>query len=156
MPSNNLNLCLQIESDASNLPSQTELLCWANTAIDPLDTPCELVIRIVDEAESQMLNQTYRHKDTPTNVLAFAADAQMNQLLDKPEIGSLVICAAVVQAEAEQQHKALNAHWAHMVIHGCLHLLGYDHQTATEAEQMEKREIALLKQLGLANPYQSS
>jgi probable rRNA maturation factor len=112
----------------------------------------QLTIRITDEAEIQELNRTYRHKDKPTNVLSFPFEAPPG--VEIPLLGDIIICAAVVAREAGEQGKPLQAHWAHMVIHGTLHLLGYDHIDETEAEQMEGLEITLLAGLGYANPYQ--
>ena len=101
--------------------------------------------------EGQSLNHTYRGKDYATNVLSFPADLPPE--LDLPLLGDLVVCAPVVAREATEQHKQLNAHWAHMVIHGCLHLLGYDHIDDAEADEMEALERELLAQLGIADPY---
>lgn len=104
-------------------------------------------MRIVDEAESQQLNTSYRYKLGPTNVLSFPySDAS----------GDIVICAPLVQQEAKAQNKTETAHWAHLVIHGTLHVCGYDHREPTEAEHMEKLETDALTQLGFANPYQDS
>ncbi len=112
----------------------------------------ELTIRLVDEAEGLELNSTYRHKDYATNVLSFPADVP-DELLDIPLLGDLVICAPVVAREALEQRKPLQAHWAHLVIHGCLHLLGYDHIDDAEAEEMETLERELLAELGHPDPY---
>ena len=106
----------------------------------------ELTIRIVDEAESQALNRDYRGKDKPTNVLSFGGDEGV--------LGDLVICAPVVAREAIEQNKTLREHWAHMVVHGCLHLQGYDHEIEADAQKMEAREIRILKSLGFPDPYQ--
>ena len=111
----------------------------------------ELVIRIVDEPESQQLNKTYRGKDRPTNVLSFPFDAPPE--VGSPLLGDLVICAPVVIKESQQQGKTELAHWAHMVVHGVLHLQGYDHQTDTEAEQMEGLERSILQRLHFPDPY---
>ena len=112
----------------------------------------ELSVRVVARGESQRLNALYRGKDYATNVLSFpAAGAHMGHL------GDLVICAAVVRSEALEQGKPLAAHWAHLVIHGCLHLLGFDHERgAADARRMERREIALLARLGLPDPYRGA
>lgn len=108
----------------------------------------ELCIRIVDEAESAELNQRYRKKNGPTNVLAFPVGSNQLGLL-----GDLVICAKVIRKEAFEQGKTLNAHFSHMVVHGVLHLLGFDHQTDKQALEMESLEIKFLQKLGFSNPY---
>ena len=107
---------------------------------------------LVDEAEGRELNRTWRQKDYATNVLSFPADVP-DELLDIPLLGDLVICVAVVEREAAEQGKELEAHWAHLVIHGCLHLLGYDHIDDDEAEEMETLEQTLLAELGHPDPY---
>ena len=134
----------------TGLPDENLLRQWAEIAlINKLDA--QLGIRIVDEAESQSLNHDYRGKDRPTNVLSFAME--LPEELELVMLGDLVICAPVVAREAAAQDKSLQAHWAHMVIHGVLHLQGYDHIADDEAEQMEALEIRLLQQLGFSNPY---
>ena len=105
----------------------------------------------MDEGESQSLNHSYRDKDKPTNVLSFPYEQAPGMYV--PLLGDLVICAPVVIQEALEQEKPVEAHWAHMVLHGVLHLLGYDHIETDEAEQMEKLEVTLLGKLGYANPY---
>ncbi|MEC7815659.1 MAG: rRNA maturation RNase YbeY [Pseudomonadota bacterium] len=132
------------------LPGQAELERWAALAWQGED-PSEVTIRIVDEYESQALNHQYRGKDKPTNVLSFPFEAPPG--ITVPLAGDLVICAPVVEREAREQHKAPEAHWAHMVVHGMLHLQGYDHIDDEDAEVMESLEIRLLSQLGFANPY---
>lgn len=147
----NLELDIQRASSAPDLPDDESFRRWAGLALQN-QPGHELTIRLVDESESQDLNQQYRGKDYPTNVLSFPADLPPE--LNIPLLGDLVICAQVVAREANEQHKSLQAHWAHMVIHGCLHLIGYDHMDDTEAEQMESLERQLLAQLGIADPYQ--
>ncbi|TWH71474.1 putative rRNA maturation factor [Azomonas agilis] len=133
-------------------PNQDEFYRWCTLALRERQADSELTIRLVDEAEGRELNHTYRHKDYPTNVLSFPADIPEG-LLDIPLLGDLVICVPVVQREAIEQGKALEAHWAHLVIHGCLHLLGYDHLEDAEAEVMEHLERQLLAELGYPDPY---
>ncbi|MFU8838246.1 MAG: rRNA maturation RNase YbeY [Thiohalomonadaceae bacterium] len=145
-------LDLQIASNAPNLPSAAELERWAGAALAGQPEEAELTIRIVDEDEIQQLNRDYRGKDYTTNVLSFPFEAPPG--MDLPLLGDVVICAGVVAREAAEQDKALHAHWAHMVIHGCLHLLGHDHIEEAEADQMEGLEIHLLAALGYPNPYQ--
>ena len=149
----NIELDLQIACDNAQLPSQEDFEKWATLALTnrtEIEDP-ELTIRITDSEESQQLNHEYRGKDKPTNVLSFPFEAPPEVPL--PLLGDLVICAQVVEREAEEQNKPLNHHWAHMVIHGCLHLLGYDHITDNEAGEMEGIETELLAQLGIADPY---
>ncbi|WP_295803619.1 rRNA maturation RNase YbeY [uncultured Microbulbifer sp.] len=144
-------LDVQRATTQSPLPSDEALTTWATAAVGEQRDCAEISLRIVDEAESQALNNQYRGKDKPTNVLSFPADIPAE--LGLPLLGDLVICAQVVAREAEQQHKALSAHWAHMVVHGTLHLLGYDHIEDDEAEIMENLETRILAQLGIADPY---
>ena len=133
-------------------PSINEFQAWVDLALRD-DAPAQVSIRIVNEDESQSLNKTYRGKDKPTNVLSFPMDVP--EQLNIPMLGDLVICAPVVEREARQQHKSSTEHWAHMVIHGMLHLQGYDHVSEEQATEMESLEINLLQQLGFANPYES-
>lgn len=149
-PATSLELDIQRASASADLPDDDSFRRWAGLALQ--DRPGhELTIRLVDEAESQTLNRDYRHKDYPTNVLSFPADLPPE--LNIPLLGDLVICAPVVEREAREQNKPLQAHWAHMVIHGCLHLTGYDHMDDSEAEEMESLERQLLAQLGIDDPY---
>ena len=111
-----------------------------------------LCVRVVGAATSRRLNREYRGKDKPTNVLSFPASAPERELAGS--LGDLVICAAVVAAEARKQGKAPRAHWAHMVVHGVLHLHGHDHQSARDASRMERLEVEILRGFGYQNPYQ--
>lgn len=133
-------------------PIDADFRRWCELALQQRKADSEMTIRLVDEAEARELNHTYRHKDYATNVLSFPADVP-DELLDIPLLGDLVICVAVVEREAAEQGKSLEAHWAHLVIHGCLHLLGYDHIEDEEAEEMESLERELLAQLGHPDPY---
>ncbi len=135
-------------------PDLAKFQSWAAAALQEVAEDCELSIRIVDAAESQQLNRDYRGKDKPTNVLSFPFESPVP--LQPRLLGDLVICAPVVTAEAAEQGKAELNHWAHLTIHGCLHLLGYDHINDDEAEQMENREIAILRQFNIENPYLES
>ena len=112
----------------------------------------EVTVRICDSAESQQLNNDYRGKDKPTNVLSFVFEAPTH--IESPFLGDLVICAALVEREAKEQNKAILDHWAHLCIHGLLHLLGYDHIEEEEALEMENLETHVLAQLGIDDPYQ--
>ena len=145
-----IELDIQRASEAPEQPDDDSFLRWVGLALGA-GTDRELTIRLVDEDEGRSLNHTYRGKDYATNVLSFPA--ALPPELDLPLLGDLVVCAPVVAREATEQGKPLNAHWAHMVIHGCLHLLGYDHIDDTEADEMETLERELLAQLSIADPY---
>ena len=147
-----IELDLQLATQASDLPAEAQLRRWVELALRQRTADSELTIRLVDAEEGQELNRTYRHKDYATNVLSFPAEVPEG-LLDIPLLGDLVICVPVVEREAREQNKALEAHWAHLVIHGCLHLLGYDHIDDEEAEEMEGLERQLLAELGYPDPY---
>ena len=147
-----IELDLQLATEASDLPAEAQLRRWVELALRQRTADSELTIRLVDAAEGQELNRTYRHKDYATNVLSFPAEVP-DGLLDIPLLGDLVICVPVVEREAREQNKTLEAHWAHLVIHGCLHLLGYDHIDDEEAEEMESLERELLAELGHPDPY---
>lgn len=138
--------------DHNGLPSETTFQNWLEAFLPQFQSESEITIRIVDIAESQNLNLTYRGKDKPTNVLSFPFEAPENITL--PLLGDLIICRQVVEKEAIEQQKNQDAHWAHMVIHGCLHLLGYDHLTDFEAEEMETIETEIMQKLGYPDPYQ--
>lgn len=144
---------LQIATEASDLPSQTDIEQWARAALQNGDPDAELSVRIVGNEESQTLNAHYRQKDKPTNVLSFPAD--LPEGVDIPLLGDLVICAPVVEVEAQQQGKTSQAHWAHMVVHGTLHLQGYDHIDDAEAEVMETLETQILCKMGYPAPYEN-
>ena len=139
-----LSLSVQFVSSIANLPSATQLRKWAKAALR-VDT--EVTIRIVDEDEGRALNLAYRHKDYATNVLTFP-------LTEEPHLmGDIVICAPVAVKEAVEQHKSIEVHFAHLTVHGVLHLHGYDHEDTHQAELMESIEIQILAKLGYANPY---
>ncbi|TDJ24371.1 MAG: rRNA maturation RNase YbeY [Gammaproteobacteria bacterium] len=141
---------LQNDESLTNLPVQQDFETWVNAALVQKFDNLEQTIRLVGEAESRALNSQYRAKNAPTNVLSFTVE---NDYLDYECLGDLVICAPIVEQEAQQQGKPLPAHWAHMVIHGMLHLQGYDHQNAAEASVMEALEAKILSTLGYTNPY---
>jgi len=151
MPLRQLDIQRIIELDS--LPSDDDFQLWVDRALADYSQDAEVVIRIVDTEEMAELNSQYRNKQGPTNILSFPFE-----LPDGVEgidlLGDLVVCAAVLEQEAKQQNKALSAHWAHIIIHGVLHLLGYDHLTADEAIEMESKEIVLLQELHIDNPYQ--
>lgn len=144
---------IQYASAATNLPTEQQLLQWVTAALNGAKQtePVELTIRIVDTEEGQALNRDYRQRDYATNVLSFPFDADIE--LPVQLLGDLVICAPVVIREAAEQQKPALAHWAHMVVHGSLHLLGYDHIDDDDAVTMESLEVAIMAELGFANPY---
>ncbi len=144
---------------AEPTPEDAELSRWAQLALRDAPRDGEVVLRLVDASESQDLNAQYRGRDKPTNVLSFGAEPMpelMQALESDLPLGDLVICAAVVNAEAAEQGKSPAAHWAHMVIHGCLHLQGHDHQQPEEAQRMEAIERALLAELQYPDPYEQT
>jgi probable rRNA maturation factor len=138
-------------------PSRVRMSSWAARALGRRGVGREIGVRVVNSAESRALNKLWRGKDKATNVLSFPAPAQSRRgkpLDYKLPFGDLVICADVVRQEAQRQAKKLEAHWAHMVVHGVLHLAGYDHEVGrAEERRMERREIAVLKSFGFGNPY---
>lgn len=139
--------------EAEGLPGQAELEAWvaAVLARHEVAAESELTVRLVDAEESRTLNRDYRGRDRPTNVLSFPFESPPG--MDLPLLGDLVICHPVVVAEAAEQDKALTDHYAHMVVHGTLHLLGHDHVEDDEAEAMEQLEREILARLGIADPY---
>ena len=148
-----MSVTLDLQYEVETGPDEDDIRRWVETVIaaEQNDADVELTIRIVGLQEIAELNQRYRHKTGPTNILSFPFEAPPGVELNL--LGDLVIAAPVVASEAQEQHKTEAAHWAHMVVHGTLHLLGYDHQTPAEAEDMEEREIRILQTLGYANPY---
>jgi len=137
-------------------PTRRDLARWASVAAGSGASGRELGVCVVGAPESRRLNARFRGLDAPTNVLSFTSAALPRAPLGGARtLGELVICPRVLRAEARAQDKSLRAHWAHLVVHGTLHLLGYDHQRAAQARRMERREIAVLHRLGFANPYRS-
>ena len=137
-------------------PARRDIARWASAALGRRGRGRELGVCTVGEAESARLNIRFRGRDKPTNVLSFSPP-QLPRASGGASVplGELVICPRVLEAEAQAQEKTLRAHWAHLVVHGTLHLLGYDHERADDARRMERREIAVLRRLGFANPYRS-
>ena len=146
-----LTLELQLATEKAQVPAEAELRRWAAAALGDSQRDAGLLIRVVDEAESQALNSTYRGKNKPTNVLSFHFEPPPE--IPNNHLGDLVICAPVVACEARRQGKSESAHWAHMVVHGVLHLLGFDHQDDQGAAAMERREREVLHSLGYPDPY---
>ncbi|MDH3693714.1 MAG: rRNA maturation RNase YbeY [Gammaproteobacteria bacterium] len=149
-----VDVVVQNVSATSDVPSNENISRWAQTALNDIEQEkSELTVRVVDENEIRELNRTYRGKDQATNVLSFP-------FTDPPQtatniLGDVVVCASVIKREAQEQNKAQDAHWAHMIVHGVLHLCGYDHEQQTQAEQMERMETTVLAQLGFPAPYAS-
>jgi len=132
-------------------PDQKQIQRWVDAALDGFNQDTEIVVRIVDEQESAELNEQYRHKPGPTNILSFPVE--IPEGIELNLLGDLVVCAPVLEKEALEQHKTLTDHWAHIIVHGVLHLLGYDHIDETQAELMENKEITILNTLNIKNPY---
>ena len=145
-----IDLDIQNASEFEPVPRQEQFALWVEAALQGKDDT-ELTLRLVDKSESRELNARFRGKDQPTNVLSFPAELPPG--IDIPLLGDIVICAPLVEEEAQAQDKHLQEHWAHLVIHGVLHLLGYDHQVEQDAIEMERIEVELLASLGIGNPY---
>lgn len=134
-------------------PARSRMHTWAAAALGKHGDGREIAVRIVAARESRELNKRWRGKDKPTNVLSFPAPPNLNGQGSTP-LGDLVICARIVRQEAARDGKTLQAHWAHLVVHGALHLVGYDHEAGrSQRLRMERREISVLKRLGIGNPY---
>ena len=140
-----------LDQPSNYLPDADQILFWANTVLNSQNVNGEATVRIVTTEEITLLNENYRHKSGPTNVLSFPAD--LPDIVNLPLLGDLILCAEVINIEAKNQNKAASAHWAHMVVHGLLHLLGFDHITDTQAKEMEILETEILSDLGYAAPY---
>lgn len=147
-----MDIHLDVQREVEALPNDNEILKWVSEALTAEQhDDAELTVRFVSEEESAALNEQYRHKTGATNVLSFPFDAPAEVELNL--LGDLVICSDVVKQQAKEQKKQELAHWAHMIVHGTLHLLGYDHQTDAEANIMETKETQILSQLGYSDPY---
>jgi probable rRNA maturation factor len=150
---------VQVASHAPDIPSKDDIRQWVERAVGVIDADPDsnVSVRIVDEQEMRTLNRDFRDQDKPTNVLSFpAGDIAGLPGSESPVLGDIVVCATVVAAEAAEQGKALGDHWGHMLVHGTLHLLGYDHMTELEAGEMEGHERQILADLGIADPYQGN
>ncbi|MEN9502364.1 MAG: rRNA maturation RNase YbeY [Pseudomonadota bacterium] len=152
-----MTLLIDIQNPESytTIPAESDLSHWAQAAWQG-EGEAGVVLRIVNDAESQTLNRDYRGKDYPTNVLSFPYDAPLIPLEEGETdyLGDLVVCLPVMEREAAEQGKTTTQHWAHLLVHGLLHLQGYDHITDAEAEEMETLETQILGELGFPNPYQ--
>lgn len=147
---------LDIQREVSALPDDEDLFIWVSETLDfENHADAELTIRFVNESESAALNKQYRNKNGATNILSFPFEvpAELDGEVELNLLGDLIICSDVVKKEAEQQNKSEMAHWAHMLVHGTLHLLGYDHLTDADADVMETKEIKILSKLGYSDPY---
>ncbi len=154
----NVSVDVQVASTVSSVPDESEIQSWVAEVVRELalDREYEVSIRIVDEAEGRDLNKRYRNIDKATNVLSFPSDGEL--LADViPEfpclLGDIVICGPIVEREADAQQKSPAAHWAHLLVHGTLHLLGHDHETDADAEAMEALEARILRRRGVSDPY---
>lgn len=136
---------IQCASKNKTIPTKAQIKKWLQATLK--NKTAEITVRIVNNKESMQLNNAYRKKNYPTNVLSFVYST-------KPVQGDMVLCAPLIAKEATAQKKSLQHHWAHLVVHGCLHLLGFDHMTTKERTVMEKKEIAILKNLHFRNPYE--
>jgi len=152
-------LAVEVTRDARSwAPSSAAMARWARAALGRRGAGRGLAVRVVAPRESRRLNAAWRGKDRPTNVLSFPAaplPAGMRRSGADCPLGDLVICATVVREEAREQGKALGSHWAHLIVHGALHLVGYDHEKDADATRMERREIRVLRRLGIPNPYRA-
>jgi len=156
-----VNVQIALDEDSKiTIPDEAQIQQWANKAVFMANKSkaenMQMTVRIVSKEEITQLNSVYRHKNKETNVLSFPFELPPgmpeNEVNDS--LGDIVICAAVVNREAEEQGKSINAHWAHMIVHGGLHLLGFDHQKEQEADEMESLEVNILEELGFDNPYE--
>ena len=150
----NVELDAQYAVDSGDLPKAADIEAWVRAALAGRREHAQLTVRIVDNGEGTALNERWRGKQGPTNVLSFPVGGLERIAPDL--LGDVVICAPVVAREAREQHKALEAHWAHMVIHGTLHLLGFDHIDEEQAREMEGIETDVLHRLGYPDPYEAT
>ena len=145
---------IQNESQSSLIPQKKQFKYWLDAVLKNDNQDSEIVIRIVDKDEMIKFNEQYRDKIGSTNILSFPFEVPVG--VESELLGDLLVCAPVVEEEAELQNKKLEQHWAHLIIHGILHLLGYNHSDDVEAEEMEALEINILSTIGINNPYQEN
>ena len=148
-----MNMDIQNVSGFDNLPENELIVKWAEQALDEQHKDAEITLRVVDINEGRALNKEWRGKDSATNVLSFPVGEVIEHAPNL--LGDIVVCAPIVEQEAKEQGKTIDAHWAHLVIHGILHLQGYDHESDEEANVMETKEIKILKKIGYTNPYET-
>jgi probable rRNA maturation factor len=146
------NIDIENVSSIDSIPGDESIITWAKQALDEKHKNAEISLRIVDIDESLYLNKEWRNKDSATNVLSFPVGEIIEHAPNL--LGDIVICAPIVEQEAKQQGKTSEAHWAHLITHGILHLQGYDHEKDDEAAIMETKEILILEKIGYANPYE--
>lgn len=142
----------QIVSESTRVPEEQQFQYWVDSVLSTDAEDSEVVIRVVDEEEMTRFNEQYRDKKGVTNILSFSYEAPAG--FESALLGDLLLCAPVIETEALLQNKSLNHHWAHMIVHGILHLLGYDHVDDADATEMEAKEIEILKTIKIKNPYQ--
>ena len=147
-----INVDIENFSSCKNIPDEIFFHRWVSASLSSQKKPLEVVIRVINEDESAALNNRFRKKNVATNVLSFPAD--LPESLNYPLLGDLAICAQVVAREADEQNKDLVAHWAHIVIHGSLHLIGFDHEDDADAKKMEKMETKILSEFYFPSPYE--
>ena len=147
-----INVDIENFSSCKNIPDEIFFHRWVSASLSSQKKPLEVVIRVINEDESAALNNRFRKKNVATNVLSFPAD--LPESLNFPLLGDLAICAQVVAREADEQNKDLDAHWAHIVIHGSLHLIGFDHEDDADAKKMEKMETKILSEFYFPSPYE--
>jgi probable rRNA maturation factor len=146
-----IEIDIQYATDINNLPKEDLIKEWVISSLNGYIENAELTIRIVGEAEATQLNKKWRNAQGPTNVLSFPY-SNLNETAHNIQ-GDIVLCAPVITREAAEQRKSVNAHCAHMIVHGILHLLGYDHTNDNDAKKMESLEITILKELDIPDPY---
>jgi len=147
-----VNVDIENVSSCKNIPDEIFFRRWVSASLSSQKKPLEVAIRVINEDESAALNYRFRKKNVATNVLSFPAD--LPESLNFPLLGDLAICAQVVAREADEQNKGLDAHWAHIIIHGSLHLIGFDHEDDADAEKMEKMETQILSEFYFPSPYE--
>ncbi len=145
-------LDFQVVSQSKSIPSIDQFQSWIDVVLNDESRDSEIVVRIIDEAEMTQFNEQYRDKQGPTNILSFPFDVPEG--IESDLLGDLLICAPIIEKESLQQNKIVDHHWAHMIVHGVLHLLGYDHIDKCDAEEMEALEIKILRKIKIKNPYE--